>query len=144
MRKEAGLLILFCLFMPGCVVSNQEKAALDKKIENVNFRLDSMENKMDIAEQKLNILEGDYKELMVKKRNADALSSAKSALTTTQDIQIALKNAGFFNGPVDGKTGVNFGNAVKEFQKANGLKADGIVGAKTMALLVKYFTEEMY
>ena len=54
------------------------------------------------------------------------------------DIQTALKNAGFYTGVVDGKIGPMSKKAIEEFQKANGLQADGKVGPKTWAALVKY------
>jgi peptidoglycan hydrolase-like protein with peptidoglycan-binding domain len=55
-----------------------------------------------------------------------------------QQIQLALKNAGFYAGEVDGKLGPMSKKAVEEFQKANGLQADGKVGPKTWQLLSKY------
>jgi hypothetical protein len=57
---------------------------------------------------------------------------------STREIQVALKNAGFDSGTVDGKMGRRTRNAIKEFQKAHGLKADGIVGKKTAAQLTRY------
>jgi uncharacterized protein (TIGR02594 family) len=53
----------------------------------------------------------------------------------TRDIQHALKAAGFDPGPVDGVRGRRTIAAIKAFQKANALKADGIVGPKTAATL---------
>lgn len=54
---------------------------------------------------------------------------------TTQEVQTALKNAGFYSGAIDGKSGPMTKKAIEEFQKANGLKADGKVGTKTWAIL---------
>ncbi len=51
------------------------------------------------------------------------------------EIQTALKNAGYYTGQVDGKSGPMTKKSVEEFQKANNLTADGVVGAKTWALL---------
>ncbi|MBO4323257.1 MAG: spore cortex-lytic enzyme [Clostridia bacterium] len=50
-------------------------------------------------------------------------------------IQTKLKNWGYYGGSVDGVYGTQTKNAVKSFQKKNGLTADGIVGAKTLAAL---------
>lgn len=52
-----------------------------------------------------------------------------------QQIQTALKNAGYYTGRIDGKIGPLTKKAIEEFQKANNLKADGKVGPKTWALL---------
>ena len=55
-----------------------------------------------------------------------------------KDIQRALKNAGYYDGKVDGVKGKNTRRAIRDFQSANGLKADGIVGSKTWELLSRY------
>lgn len=57
---------------------------------------------------------------------------------SAKEIQIALKNAGFYTGSVDGKIGEMTRNAISEFQKANGLEADGKVGPKTWLVLARY------
>jgi peptidoglycan hydrolase-like protein with peptidoglycan-binding domain len=58
------------------------------------------------------------------------------------EIQGALKNAGFYTGSVDGKLGAKTKKAITEFQKANGLSADGKVGPKTWSILSKHLTPE--
>jgi len=59
---------------------------------------------------------------------------------TAKEVQLALKNAGFYSGTVDGKFGPMSKKAVEDFQKANGLNADGKVGPKTWAALSKHLT----
>ena len=58
------------------------------------------------------------------------------------EIQTTLKNAGFYTGNIDGKIGPKTKAAIEEFQKANGLKADGKIGSKTWALLSKHLNPE--
>ena len=48
-----------------------------------------------------------------------------------EKIQRALKSAGVYTGPVDGKIGAGTKAAIVEFQKSHGLKADGVLGKKT-------------
>lgn len=55
-----------------------------------------------------------------------------------KQIQIALQKAGFYKGRIDGKLGSQTKEAIREFQKANGLKPDGIVGKRTAEKLSKY------
>lgn len=50
-------------------------------------------------------------------------------------LQRKLKNWGYYKGAVDGIFGKQTKEAVKYFQRRNGLTADGIVGAKTLAAL---------
>lgn len=61
---------------------------------------------------------------------------------TTSEIQTALKNAGFYTGMIDGKKGPLTKKAVEDFQRTNGLDADGKVGLKTWAVLSKYLNPE--
>ena len=51
------------------------------------------------------------------------------------DLQKALQRAGLDPGPIDGHMGKKTKSAIKEFQKKNNLKADGVVGDKTWSLL---------
>lgn len=51
-------------------------------------------------------------------------------------IQEALAAAGFDPGPIDGIRGRKTIEAIKGFQAANGLKADGIAGSRTLAMLL--------
>ena len=68
----------------------------------------------------------------------------KTILTmpTATDIQTALANAGFYQGKVDGQIGPNTIQAIKQFQEANDLTPDGVVGSRTWELLHKYYKSE--
>jgi peptidoglycan hydrolase-like protein with peptidoglycan-binding domain len=59
---------------------------------------------------------------------------------TVQEIQTALKNAGYYPGAIDGKAGPMTKKAIEDFQQANGLQIDGKVGTKTWGLLGKYLS----
>lgn len=53
-------------------------------------------------------------------------------------IQKALKNAGYYQGAVDGKIGPATRKSIEAFQRDNGLAADGVVGRKTWSKLKVY------
>jgi len=55
-----------------------------------------------------------------------------------KQIQRALKKAGFYKGEIDGKIGAKTKEAIIKFQKAHGLKGDGVVGKRTNEELRKY------
>lgn len=63
---------------------------------------------------------------------------ASSLKPSTREIQQALKNAGFYQGTVDGKSGPMTRDAIKEFQRVHGLTDDGVVGKQTWAKLQAY------
>ena len=71
---------------------------------------------------------------------ATALSTISSELTREQQIQTALKNAGLYQGTVDGKLGPASKRAIQEFQTAHNLKVDGKVGPQTWVALEPYLT----
>lgn len=64
--------------------------------------------------------------------NAFALSKSGSRGEEVKKIQTKLKNWGYYNGSVDGVYGWQTENAVRSFQKKNGLTADGVAGEKTL------------
>ncbi len=47
------------------------------------------------------------------------------------DIQKALKKAGYYSGTADGKMGPDSREALRNFQRDNGLTADGVCGRQT-------------
>ena len=55
--------------------------------------------------------------------------------SVVKTMQRKLKNWGYYKGSVDGIFGSKTREAVKYFQRKNGLTADGIVGPKTLAAL---------
>ncbi|MDY3971563.1 MAG: spore cortex-lytic enzyme [Clostridia bacterium] len=64
---------------------------------------------------------------------AFALSKIGSRGQEVTNIQTRLKNWGYYSWSVDGIYGWRTANAVKEFQRKNGLTADGIAGPATLA-----------
>ena len=76
---------------------------------------------------------------IVKRENAFAAGIPLVLVTYEQKIQNALQNAGYYDGPIDGNIYDDTREAIKSFQRNNGLKSDGIVGRKTWRLLKKYY-----
>lgn len=107
-------------------------------------------------QSKINTLEGRAEQLqkentMLKDRVValeDALSDATKKqkvvlkAPTGIDIQTALKNAGFYQGEIDGKIGTKTKGAVMKFQEASGLNPDGSVGSRTWEKLSEHLKQE--
>lgn len=53
-------------------------------------------------------------------------------------IQTALKKAGYYQGAVDGKVGSRTKQAIRDFQRDNGLEPDGVCGRQTWARLQSF------
>jgi peptidoglycan hydrolase-like protein with peptidoglycan-binding domain len=72
---------------------------------------------------------------------ATAASDVPVGKPTPKQIQQALKNAGLYDGKVDGNVGPKTKKAIEAFQTQNGLKADGKVGRKTWKALSVYLNK---
>ena len=70
-----------------------------------------------------------------KYNKVQALSKYGSRGDEVKQIQQKLKSWGYYNGAVDGIYGSKTLEAVKYFQRKNGLQADGVAGDKTLAAL---------
>lgn len=148
MRTVFLLLLGSILFISGCNsrVDSQltelktSVELLDTNLSAYTSRADALEANVIAIEQRLKTVEEFCNSQMSAKRAPAAASGVgdpTGAMSAAQ-IQTALKNAGFYSGNVDGKVGANTEKAIKEFQKANGLEPDGVIGAKTRSLLQKY------
>lgn len=83
-------------------------------------------------------------------RNVNKASSIKGIKTkiltkdksnkmkTTQEIQKAFADVGYYTGPIDGKFSRALRQAIKQFQENNGLTPDGEVGIKTKLKLREF------
>lgn len=71
-----------------------------------------------------------------------APGKAASIKPTKKQIQLALKNAGYYDGSIDNKIGPRTKEAIREFQHTHGLSVDGRVGSKTWAQLAQYLPLE--
>jgi len=62
-------------------------------------------------------------------------------LTHEQWVQEALKNAGFYDGPIDGVLGLDTRKSIRAFQKKYDITVDGKVGPKTWELLQPFINK---
>lgn len=67
--------------------------------------------------------------------DVEVLSKYGSRGEEVKTIQTKLKRWGYYNGNIDGIYGTQTLNAVKYFQRKNGLTVDGIAGTKTLAAM---------
>jgi len=158
MKKICMVLPIF-LLISGCATATSKRinsletksAALEAKVESLEQRQSSLESQSGESRESVGYLKGKVESaprgpstvvVTGAGGNEGYLYKSGKVPLTNKDIQIALKNAGFYNGQIDGKIGKKARKAIREFQKANGLKADGKVGPKTKDLLLQYLKQE--
>ena len=76
--------------------------------------------------------------VLYKNNTVEALSKYGSRGNEVTQIQTKLKRWGYYNGNVDGIYGTQTLNAVKYFQRKNGLTVDGIAGPATLKAMGIY------
>ncbi len=108
-------------------------ASLESQVGSLNQRVEEISQKQETIE---------IQQQSRQSARAETSSAASAKTLSPKKIQTALKTAGYYNGPVDGKIGARTRESVKVFQKANGLSPDGVVGKKTAAALAKVLETE--
>jgi peptidoglycan hydrolase-like protein with peptidoglycan-binding domain len=142
------LLALFMVFaIAGCSTVPKK---VKEEISGIKTRVDSLESKVEgveskqaeneraAAEQAQALEELKARREAAVRTNVMVKSRPAKSREAVKDIQACLKNAGFYDGKIDGIKGRATKRAIKAFQKANGLRADGVVGKRTWELLSKY------
>lgn len=140
------VLLALCL-VSGCgTVPKQFKA----EVSDIKSRVDILETRVEGVETKTSDVERmaseqaraieDMKAKPVETNISIKHRSGRKSKESIKDIQTCLKNAGFYSGKIDGVKGKQTRKAIREFQEANGLKADGVVGPKTWDSLSKYMS----
>ena len=121
----------------------EEVSGIKTKVDTLESRVESVESKQAEAERAVSQQSQTIEEMRAAKE-----STVRTNITTRtgsvktrgrmKEVQMCLKGAGFYDGKIDGVKGKGTKRAIKEFQKANGLRADGVVGQKTWEALSKY------
>jgi len=70
--------------------------------------------------------------------SSDISSDTIRVPVSGRDVQRALQSAGYYDGSIDGKVGKKTKQAIRDFQLANELTSDGVVGRKTWDMLKTY------
>lgn len=118
----------------------------NKKLKDVALekRIESLELEQQQVELYQNNSQAMSQHLKSTKQRQYQQARGKTAYTFLQKgdkgkrvelLQKALTREGFYNGPVDGLFSENLVNALKDYQKASGIKVDGVAGPKTLNML---------
>lgn len=143
------LVLVLLVSLAGCV-STQSKSANAQ----LQMRVGELEKQVEMRDEEIGNLREEVRELSynidrlnAQVRKEPVVRSSASSKSTAKDgeiirvgvngetVQKALKNAGYYDGNIDGKIGAKTQEAISRFQKDNGLKPDGLVGRQTWAEL---------
>jgi len=137
----AGLLV--CVFFAGCAAARKK----DTQIEELRSHVSSLESELERKDERIKSLESTAESPDSTRMNQGYVTTTAAgneektkrvSRMSARQIQTALKNAGYYKGPLDGKLGRQARKAIKAFQRAQGLKPDGMVGKRTALRLRKY------
>ncbi len=138
-----GVLVMAACFglvisLGGCATARKQKdmelQGLRNQVSTLESQLQSKDEELSNCRDSLARVSQETRETSNIARPAKMIPEVKSRPSVKQ-IQIALKNAGYDPGSIDGRMGKQTRSAIKAFQKDNKLAADGKVGKRTWALL---------
>ncbi len=143
-KKTISLVFVAVLLvsLSGCATAGRKK---DMEMQGLRNQISVLEAQLQSKDEDINSL----RESLSKEKEEAALAAGSKKQVSEvksrpniKQIQMALKNAGYNPGPVDGKMGRQTKDALKAFQKANGLSPDGKTGKQTWELLRKYLYQK--
>ena len=128
--------VFFAVALNGCSTTGKSK---DLEMQGLRNQVTALESQASAKTEET----ASSEQAMAKTEASDTESLDKTDQPTARQIQAALKNAGYYEGVIDGKLGKKTRRAVKEFQKANNLSVDGKVGPKTWAALKEFLQKKV-
>ncbi len=132
--------IVFCFVVAmaisfsGCATFGKKK---DLEIQGLKNQVTALESQLQNKDQEISGLREELDRAAQEKNSFSenkGILEAKSRPSNKQ-IQLALRNAGYNPGKIDGRIGKQTREAIKAFQRANSIPADGKVGKQTWEAL---------
>lgn len=153
LRSILGL--AFIVLLTGCATTQKPTAVNQLEIRVAQMETQLEEQDQDVTELKYAVesLTTNVEQMGTSARTVQRSSVSVSETSTgsssgsqqilrvavtPEEVQEALKSAGYYDGAIDGKLGSGSQRAIKAFQKDHGLESDGIIGQKTWAELKNY------
>jgi len=127
------------LGVAGC--ATHKKGAVKATKEELQTRVTELETELQKKDERITALEEQSQRAPVETTTYVEHRTSSTGSMSHRDVQTALKNAGFYSGAIDGQIGKQTKRAIKEFQRSNGLVADGVIGPKTKAKLRSYLNQ---
>jgi len=148
MSRKGNLYFIFAilvLLVSGCATAKKR----DLEIQSLRNQISVLEAQIQAKDKEIDnlkeALDEATKQKLVYSKGVSDLEVVKEVKSrpSIKQIQLALKKAGFDPGVVDGKMGRLTRNAIRAFQRANNIRADGKVGKDTWNLLRVYLYKKI-
>ena len=122
--------------LAGCTTTQGGGGNLQARVTQLERTVSQQEQTIDELQQRVSM--GSGRSSRSSSSGTAPSSSVRGIIRVPVDpreVQTALQSAGYYSGNIDGKIGGKTIEAIKQFQRDNSLKVDGIVGAGTWARL---------
>lgn len=145
-KKSIALfaVILFLFSLAGCATTRKqnvlESQGLKNQITVLEAQVQSKDEEINSLREALTKAQSEAKPEATQETSNKKIRviGEEKMRPSAKHIQMALKNAGYNPGRIDGKMGKQSKEAVKAFQKANNLKETGKADKETWGLLKEY------
>ncbi|MFA5410513.1 MAG: peptidoglycan-binding domain-containing protein [Candidatus Omnitrophota bacterium] len=127
------LLVGFLFALSGCATGRKQK---EMEIQGLRNQVSVLEAQIQAKDEEISSLRG---RMLPKSKVVGEVKFRPKA----KDVQIALRNAGYNPGAIDGRMGRQTRDAIRAFQRANNLSVDGKVGKQTWSLLKEYLYKKL-
>lgn len=141
--RQTKLVFLFFIILAvsGCATCKNKELeiqGLKNELSILKSQIDSRDEEIAGLKDALTNAQQEKEALYQKTAARKKYTCEVKSRPNTKQIQIALKNAGYNPGVIDGKMGKQTKEAIRLFQRNNSLMVTGKVGKKTWKLLRKY------
>ena len=156
MVRRFIIVLVLSVAVSGCATFRRSPSA----VSQLQLRVGELERVVQTKDQRIAELEYELKDLAYDVKQLKEKSSSSRTISYTRSssskmpaktdgkiirldvdhkvVQQALKSAGYYDGNIDGNVGSGTKKAIVQFQKDNGLKADGLVGQQTWEALQSF------
>jgi len=141
-----SILVVFAFSLTGCATMRKQG---DLEIQGLRNQISVLETQIRSKDEEIyNLKEALNKAMEEKAVKVKPLSKKRvigevKSRPNAKQIQIALANAGYNPGTLDGRMGRQTRDAIRAFQRTNNLAVDGKVGKQTWALLKEYLYKKV-
>jgi peptidoglycan hydrolase-like protein with peptidoglycan-binding domain len=134
MKILGSIIVLSSLLLLAGCVTQEETSEIKTQLATLQDALSQEGQRITELELKIESISSEIQSL----KPPVVVEVPKMTTEQITKIQLALTTAGFDAGKADGKMGPQTIQALKKFQEANGLKADGVIGKETWEKLQGY------